>query len=128
MYLSLKVAGFQGDQIYLAAHSQTGEYAQDYAFRKPHFVKATILMGNVISDKYRYINKDGKTEFNFTNPVFTIAAELDGVNKVSKAGLAYWHQFVNNATDNEHKFPIMWSKYMTHSDFMKRSMVPDWIK
>lgn len=48
MYDKIKAAGFKGDKIYLAAHSLSGVFAQDYAKQTTDLVKGTILMGSVL--------------------------------------------------------------------------------
>lgn len=48
MYDKIKAAGFKGDKIYLAAHSLSGVFAQDYAKKTTDLVKGTILMGSVL--------------------------------------------------------------------------------
>lgn len=51
MLKTLKKQGFSGDQVYLAAHSLSGVFSQDYAKSNPDLVKGTVLMGSVLLRK-----------------------------------------------------------------------------
>ena len=59
----IKKAGWPGEKIYLAAHSLSGVFSQDYARDNADLVEGAILMGSVLLRKQREINEDGKTNF-----------------------------------------------------------------
>lgn len=88
----LKDAGWPGNKIYLAAHSLSGVFSQDYAKKNKDIVEGAILMGSVLLRNQREIQEDGKTSFkDFDVPVLTLAGEKDGLLRISRAAESYWH-------------------------------------
>lgn len=89
----MKKAGWKGKKVYLAAHSLSGVFMQDFARDNSDLVEGSILMGSVLLRNQREINDDGKTNMKkFKNPVLTLTGEKDGLLRSSRASESYWHQ------------------------------------
>lgn len=121
----IKQAGWPGDKIYLAAHSLSGVFSQDYARDNKDLVEGAILMGSVLLRKQREIQDDGKTSFKgFDIPVLTLVGEKDGLLRISRGAESFWHQHVNIKDEQKDQFPVVYVDGLSHAGFMDSSMLP----
>lgn len=87
----LKKAGFTGDNIFLAAHSLGGVFAQQYAQSHPDAMKGLILQGSVLLRNTRKVQTNGFTKFNTNMPTLTLCGELDGLMRITRCAESYFH-------------------------------------
>lgn len=85
-------------------------------------------MGSVLLRNTRNITESGKTVFHYDIPTLTIAGELDGLLRVSRAAESYWHQYINIEANQQNMFPVTVIKGFCHASFMDAAMVPDSVK
>mmetsp|Transcript_16752 Transcript_16752/g.11888 ORF Transcript_16752/g.11888 Transcript_16752/m.11888 type:complete len:107 (+) Transcript_16752:265-585(+) len=83
---TMQASGFTGDNLFLAAHSLGGVMAQWYnAQESPEYkFKGQILMGSVLQRKYRSIQSDGTTLFDFPVSTLTIGGTKDGLMRITR--------------------------------------------
>lgn len=118
--------GFDGDNLFIAAHSLGGVMSQKYVKGKTNF-KGQILMGSVVLRADRSLNDQGESEFSQTVPTLTISGTKDGLLRVSRAAESYWHQYTNIKSDQAGMFPVLVLEGVSHARFMDDSMIPSYV-
>eukprot|EP00352_Strombidinopsis_acuminata_P005277 CAMPEP_0176372020 /NCGR_PEP_ID=MMETSP0126-20121128/25105_1 /TAXON_ID=141414 ORGANISM="Strombidinopsis acuminatum, Strain SPMC142" /NCGR_SAMPLE_ID=MMETSP0126 /ASSEMBLY_ACC=CAM_ASM_000229 /LENGTH=441 /DNA_ID=CAMNT_0017731709 /DNA_START=295 /DNA_END=1623 /DNA_ORIENTATION=+ len=115
----MQAAGFTGDNLFMAAHSLGGVMAQYYNNEKDtdYTFKGQVLMGSVLQRKYRSIQDDGTTLFDFTTPTLTLGGTKDGLMRITRVAESQWHQ-VNNINDEQaNKYPVVALNGVSHAQF-----------
>mmetsp|Transcript_18746 Transcript_18746/g.28784 ORF Transcript_18746/g.28784 Transcript_18746/m.28784 type:complete len:118 (+) Transcript_18746:189-542(+) len=87
----LRKVGFSGNNVVIVGHSLGGVIAQNYIASNPDASKAMILLGSTIYKKYLSINEDGSSKLEIQTPTLTLAGEKDGLMRISRGAVAYWH-------------------------------------
>uniref|UniRef100_A0A7S3W8N1 Alpha/beta hydrolase fold-5 domain-containing protein n=1 Tax=Strombidinopsis acuminata TaxID=141414 RepID=A0A7S3W8N1_9SPIT len=113
----IKKAGFEGDNIFLAAHSLGGVMAQNYANDHSE-IKGTILMGSVVLRSYHDLTESGQTQFSFPSPVLTLGGTKDGLLRVTRVAEGYYHQIENIVSSQKDMFPVVTIPGGSHMSFM----------
>merc|ERR1712195_332924 len=81
--MSAVIAGFAGDNIFMAGHSLGGVMAQNYANGNDK-VKGLVTMGSVLLRNNHSINSDGTTHWSFDTPTVQINGTKDGLLRISR--------------------------------------------
>ena len=131
---AIKEMGKQGmpqtDNIFFAAHSGGGIASQKYLKSFPERGKGQILMGSFLEKGYiSKLNNKGKSEIHYIVPTLTIGGTLDGLARITRIAVGFWHQQINvcpktdknvcpktDKTDKE-KFPVVAIDGATHMQF-----------
>ena len=87
----MKKHGFSGDDLFLGAHSLGGVMSQQYVASNQDMFKGLILTGSGLLNDTRKILDDGTTEFSIKTPSLTIGGSKDGLFRVSRGALSYYH-------------------------------------
>ena len=124
----LRKQGFTGDNVFLAAHSLGGVMTQIYTKLKPHAAKGQILMGSVLNQDKRSINKQGETEINTSIPTLTLAGEKDGLLRITRGAVSYYHEEQNITPSQKGHYRVYALDGVSHASFMDSSMLPDNVK
>eukprot|EP00128_Syssomonas_multiformis_P014971 Colp12_sorted_trinity150504_noHs@30583 len=96
---------------FVAVHSLSGFAVQDFVAANPTRVSKLVLMGTVLSRKYRPAMP--------TIPVLTIAGELDGVTRITRVAEAYRNQIlIANKPAERAMYPVVLIPGMSHSQFV----------
>ena len=125
----LKDAGWNGKELYTAAHSLGSVMIQDCIKDHPDMFKGQILMGGSLARKHRQNNNStGLTEFHFPVPSMTLAANKDGLYRITRNAESYWHQVKNLDPKEAGRYPVVLLKGFSHSSFMDETMLPSMVK
>jgi hypothetical protein len=114
----LQDAGFEGDNILLAAHSLGGVFSQKYAKKNADKIKGQILMGSVLLRDNHKINEDGTTHFDYPVPTLTLGGTKDGLLRVSRMAESFYHQVENIESSQAGMFPVFTLEGAAHMSFM----------
>ena len=108
----------------MGAHSLGGVMAQIYIKDKPDMFKGVVFTGSGLLANTRTILDDGTTEFSFKTPSLTLSGTKDGLFRITRGAVSYWHQITNISTKQAglHQFAAM--EGLTHASFMDSSMLP----
>ena len=127
----VKAAGWSGSDIFMAAHSLGSVMAQDYVYNNTQtsIFKGQILMGGSLARKYRHNNNaTGETVWKYPVPTLTLAAEKDGLYRITRNAEAYYHMVKNIDGAERGRYPVVLLKGMSHVSFMDISMAPGLVK
>lgn len=113
----LKEAGFDGDNVFMAAHSLGGVFSQDYAKKNSDKIKGQFLMGSVLLRSTHSINDDGTTHFDYPVPTLTMGGTKDGLLRISRVAESYWHQIENIEDAQKGMFPVYAVEGTSHMSF-----------
>lgn len=106
-----------GSPIFYAGHGIGGAFLSYYVHDKKPVASGMILMGAGLDRKYR---EESKTPFPV--PTLTLAAELDGLYRVTRVAETYYHLFMKQGSDvvtNMKKFPVIVLRGQSHMQFAK---------
>lgn len=80
-------------------------------------------MGGGIMFKYISNNNEtGQSEINVPIPSMTIAGDKDGLYRITRNALGYWHQVMNINPEQKGKYPLALLKGGAHASFMDQDM------
>jgi len=127
--------GFSGDNIYLAGHSLGGVFAQEYIKSNWNIdeksqkallkIKGLILMGSVLIQSSNTITPSGSSIIDFPVPTLTLNGELDGLLRITRSAVSYWHQTHNIDSSQTGQFTTLALEGFNHSNFMDSALAPD---
>lgn len=72
-------------------------------------------------------HNDNSTGHNYVDnvtPTLTIAGELDGQYRVTRAAEGYYRQVYNIIPSQKDKFPVVFAKGISHGSYMDNTMLP----
>ncbi|KAJ3268551.1 hypothetical protein HDV01_002590 [Terramyces sp. JEL0728] len=105
--------------VYIAGHSLGAAAAMEEASAYPSLYKACIIYGASVNRKY---------EYNFPIPILAVNAELDGLQRVSRVGEAFYNYFDRKRLDIDAttvaKNPIVVVEGMSHIQYADGKRVP----
>lgn len=79
----------------MGAHSLGGVMSQIYIKDKPEMFKGVIFTGSGLLANTRAILDDGTTEFSIKTPSLTLGGTKDGLFRITRGAVSYWHQITN---------------------------------
>jgi hypothetical protein len=106
-----------GAPIFYAGHGIGGAFLSYYVHDKKPVASGMILMGAGLDRKYR-----DESKIPFPVPTLTLAAELDGLYRVTRVAETYYHLFMKPGVDvvtNLKEFPVIVLRGQSHMQFAK---------
>lgn len=98
--------------------------SQDYLEKHQDEFKGLILTGSGLLNSKRKILDDGTSEFSIKTPSLTIGATKDGLFRITRGAVSYWHQIKNINEEQKGLHQYVALEGLSHSSFMDSSMLP----
>ncbi len=112
-------AGFAPPQAFFIAHSEGGVALQKYLSSYSHLAHAQILLGSFLTrSRVATLNPQGQSVTNYPVSTLTIGGTLDGLARITRIAVAFWHQQINQASPQMAlRFPVVALDGVSHIQF-----------
>lgn len=102
--------------------------SQKYVAGNQEMFKGLILTGSGLLNDTRTIQEDGTTLFSINTPTLTIGGSKDGLYRVTRGAVSYYHQQVNISPKQAGLHQYVLFDGLSHSSFMDSTMLPFAVK